>query len=172
MRIYLVGDGENEIIVDLRKTLNHCRSAIAFECSLVKDQALVEKKKIFVRKLANSYYISENNRRWEKIARSHFVRIILNVQIVYKVYRGYKPSQLFEKTAAHLVTKMPGKVIAIMKNVGERVICGEAVIIVEAMKMENEIKSNIDGIIKKIHVSIGQTLKKEVLMIEIEEDKI
>ncbi len=40
-------------------------------------------------------------------------------------------------------------------------------IILEAMKMENEIKSSIDGIIEAIHVKEGDNLEQGVLMIEI-----
>jgi biotin carboxyl carrier protein len=46
---------------------------------------------------------------------------------------------------------------------------GETVLILEAKKMENEIKSGADGVIKSVNISEGQTLEAGFLMIEIEE---
>lgn len=48
---------------------------------------------------------------------------------------------------------MPGTILDIMVNEGQRVNKGETIIILEAMKMENEIVASVDGIIKKIYTS-------------------
>ena len=63
---------------------------------------------------------------------------------------------------------MPGKVVKITVEEGQTVKKGETVLILEAMKMENEIKSGIDGTVKAIHVSEGDALEENVLMLEIE----
>jgi pyruvate carboxylase subunit B len=54
---------------------------------------------------------------------------------------------------------MPGKVVKVHVAVGARVSEGQGVVVVEAMKMENEIASPIDGIVKEIPVSEGQTVE-------------
>ena len=51
---------------------------------------------------------------------------------------------------------MPGKVIKIPVNIGESVRKGQTLIILEAMKMENEIKASFDGIVKEIHSQRGR----------------
>jgi biotin carboxyl carrier protein len=63
---------------------------------------------------------------------------------------------------------MPGKVIKV--NVGEKdeVRKNQTLAIVEAMKMENEIKSSIDGFVKKIHVAEGDLVDSEKPLIELE----
>ena len=63
---------------------------------------------------------------------------------------------------------MPGKILDIMVEVGDDVKKGQPVIILEAMKMENELKSPIDGIIKKLDVSVGQIVEKKTPILEIE----
>ena len=73
--------------------------------------------------------------------------------------------------SATVVTPMPGKVVKVMKKEGDQVIKGETVLILEAMKMENEIKSGADGVIKSVNIKEGQALEAGFLMIEIEEDK-
>lgn len=64
---------------------------------------------------------------------------------------------------------MPGKVVKVLKKEGDKVLKGETVLILEAMKMENEIKSGAEGTIKIINVKEGQALEAGFLMAEIEE---
>ncbi len=56
-------------------------------------------------------------------------------------------------------TPMPGKVTKIFVTEGQQVNKGEVVIILEAMKMQNEIPATAAGTIKSINVTIGQGLK-------------
>ena len=67
-----------------------------------------------------------------------------------------------------LLTQMPGKVVKILVEEGQTVQKGETLIILRAMKMENEIKSSLDGVVKAIHVKEGQALENGVLMMEVE----
>lgn len=62
---------------------------------------------------------------------------------------------------------MPGLVVKIFKQVNDEVKKGETIAIIEAMKMENSIKSNADGIILSIHISEGKPVAKEEIMFEI-----
>ena len=55
--------------------------------------------------------------------------------------------------------QMPGKIVKIAVSVGDEVSEGQGVLVVEAMKMENEIASPIDGVIKEISVSEGSTVE-------------
>ena len=57
-----------------------------------------------------------------------------------------------------ITAPMPGIVVAVETKVGERVTAGEGVIILEAMKMQNELKAPRDGIVKKIPVKEGMTV--------------
>jgi len=63
---------------------------------------------------------------------------------------------------------MPGKVIKVLVGEGETVRKNQTLVIVEAMKMENEIKSSIEGSVKKIHVSAGELVDPERLLLELE----
>lgn len=55
---------------------------------------------------------------------------------------------------------MPGLIVRLLKNVGDTVTKGERLLIVEAMKMENELKSPIAGRVKEFHVAIGRPVDK------------
>lgn len=63
---------------------------------------------------------------------------------------------------------MPGKVIKICVSEKDEVRKNQTLAIVEAMKMENEIKASVDGTIKKIHVSAGDLVDSEMPLIELE----
>ncbi len=55
--------------------------------------------------------------------------------------------------------EMPGKVVIISAAEGDTVSAGQGVLVIEAMKMENEIPSPIDGVIRDISVSVGDTVE-------------
>lgn len=63
---------------------------------------------------------------------------------------------------------MPGMITKTLKREGDTVNSGDGVLIVEAMKMENEIKSPRPGIISKIFVSEKQTVEKNDTLFTIE----
>jgi len=66
---------------------------------------------------------------------------------------------------------MPGKVIKIEVSEKEEIKVGQTLAIVEAMKMENEIKSFMDGIVKKIFASAGDLVDSDNPIMELEEKK-
>ncbi|MDQ3797989.1 MAG: biotin/lipoyl-binding protein [Acidobacteriota bacterium] len=55
-------------------------------------------------------------------------------------------------------TAMPGKVVRVIAEQGAEIKQGESVLVVEAMKMQNEMKSPKDGIVKEIRVAEGATV--------------
>ena len=55
-------------------------------------------------------------------------------------------------------TAMPGKVVRILAEQGAEIKQGESVLVVEAMKMQNEMKSPKDGVVKEIRVAEGATV--------------
>lgn len=63
---------------------------------------------------------------------------------------------------------MPGKVTKIAVAEGDDVRKNQTLVIVEAMKMENEIKTACDGTVTKIHVTVGETVDAERPLVEVE----
>ena len=55
-----------------------------------------------------------------------------------------------------LVAPMPGQVVKVNVKVGDKVTRKQCLIIVEAMKMENELNTAIDGVVTAVHVAAGQ----------------
>jgi biotin carboxyl carrier protein len=128
-----------------------------------------EKKTLQVRNLAGKHFYSFDGIAWKKLAALGVNETLVSNSEMYKVYRGFKPSGLNKGGAGALITQMPGKVVKLMKKEGDQVTKGETVLILEAMKMENEIKAGTDGVIKSVNVKEGQALEAGFLMVEIEE---
>ena len=63
---------------------------------------------------------------------------------------------------------MPGKVISIRKEVGDRVMKGDTIVVLSAMKMETNVTTPIDGIVSSISVTPDTTVSGGDLLITIE----
>jgi len=63
---------------------------------------------------------------------------------------------------------MPGKVIRVLVNEGDSVQANEGILVMEAMKMQNEIKSPKNGIVKKVGVTAGICVNSGDLLAEVE----
>ncbi|PXX96190.1 acetyl-CoA carboxylase biotin carboxyl carrier protein subunit [Marinifilum breve] len=68
----------------------------------------------------------------------------------------------------HLHSFIPGTIVEIFVKEGQEVKAGESLMILEAMKMKNQIEMPFDGVIKKIHVEEGVKVPNKMLMVEIE----
>jgi biotin carboxyl carrier protein len=66
---------------------------------------------------------------------------------------------------------MPGLVVSLAVGVGDRVEAGESVAIVEAMKMENDLKAESGGVVARILVSAGEPVEKGAVLVEFEADE-
>lgn len=63
---------------------------------------------------------------------------------------------------------MPGLVLRLEVAVGESVRAGQGLVVLEAMKMENEIKAGAAGVVKAIRVVAGQAVEKGAVLVELE----
>ena len=63
---------------------------------------------------------------------------------------------------------IPGTIQNLMVSVGDEVAAGDSMLILEAMKMRNEIKAMQAGVIKMINVSEGEQVAKSYLLLEFE----
>ena len=63
---------------------------------------------------------------------------------------------------------MPGLVLDILVEEGDEVAAEQGLLVLEAMKMENELKAPSGGVVSAIHVEDGEAVDKEDLLIEIE----
>jgi geranyl-CoA carboxylase alpha subunit len=65
---------------------------------------------------------------------------------------------------------MDGAVIDTGPGPGERVSRGETLVVLEAMKMEHPLKSDVDGTVSAVHVKVGQQVKLRQILVEVTPD--
>lgn len=75
-----------------------------------------------------------------------------------KRLRGSGSTHEQSEGLAEIKTAMPGKVVRVLVKPGAEVKKGDGVIVVEAMKMQNEMRSPKDGVVKEIRSSEGATV--------------
>jgi 3-methylcrotonyl-CoA carboxylase alpha subunit len=84
---------------------------------------------------------------------------------------GSVAGKKMKKSGAHaggLTSPMPGKIFKVLKEAGTEVKKGEAILILEAMKMEHSIRSDKDGKVKKINYKVGELVQGGVTLAEVE----
>ena len=69
---------------------------------------------------------------------------------------------------AMVTSPMPGKVVKLLVGEGEEVRTDQGVIVVEAMKMENELKSAVTGKVKEIFVKEGEVVESGAKLLLVE----
>ena len=67
-----------------------------------------------------------------------------------------------------IVAPMPGRVVRVLVSIGDRVLAGQPIVVVEAMKMENELRSPKDGVVREVNVQAGGAVEARAVLVVIE----
>jgi biotin carboxyl carrier protein len=92
---------------------------------------------------------------------------LFNVNLIDRKHRRIGAEHA-DDSQKQLLAPMPGKVVRVLCEVGEAVKIGQGVLVVEAMKMQNEIKSPKDGRILEIRVTEGDTVSGNQVLAVVE----
>ena len=114
---------------------------------------------VAVRHQGRGHLLGEHRRRAPAPSRSSIPSTYLAAQT-----HGAQGGKRRQRVDAY----MPGRVVAVLVQEGEAVTAGQGIIVLEAMKMENEIRAEHDGIVSKIHVQPGQAVDKGNPLFEME----
>ena len=69
---------------------------------------------------------------------------------------------------APILAPMPGMIVRVSVKAGDRVEAGQGVVVMEAMKMENELRATATGVVKSVEVSAGMAVEKGALLVALE----
>ena len=125
-----------------------------------------------------SYIVWKNRKYMLDIIEKNQNRYTVMVNGVWHTFTVESPFSLKRKkmlekqegvsTSESIIAPMPGKIIDIFVEEGAEINTGEPLLILEAMKMQNEITSPIDGIIRKISIKKNDSVMKDDLLIDID----
>jgi len=68
-----------------------------------------------------------------------------------------------------LVAPMPGKILEVLVQTGQSVLAGDALMVMEAMKMEHRIVAHADGVVTAVHFAVGDQVNQGVALLDVEE---
>ncbi len=101
----------------------------------------------------------------------HIYVIADNFQYVFDVLHDdetfFSGDSLSDDKHENILSPMPGSIVKVVVKVGDKVEEGDAVIIIEAMKMETKLYSSISGIVNKINCSNGEQIDTDMILVEI-----
>lgn len=126
---------------------------------------------------AGAYFLMMNGRVFEcrveadgsrgAMAEVHVGNHAYNITLIDpKRLRGGQSAGAETNGTAQIVAPMPGKVVRVLVEPGAQVEAGQGIVIVEAMKMQNEMKSPRNGTVTALQAKVGATVKAgEVLAV-------
>jgi biotin carboxyl carrier protein len=83
-------------------------------------------------------------------------------------FRSRQRAGASEHGVKKVTAPMPGKVVRLLAGVGAQVEAGQSIIVIEAMKMQNELKAPKTGVVKKINVTEGAAVEAGQSLAEVE----
>ncbi len=164
---------------DLVVTLNNIKLNIVFNDD---STVSIDNKKYYFNLIElerNKYLLHINNKLFEIITEGlseEKYSVLVNGNLynlnVQTSLQQMADSFLQQNTAKSKIIEikapMPGKIIKLKKNIGETIVQGETILILEAMKMENDLRAPNGGKIKNIFVEEGSTVEKGAALLIIE----
>jgi acetyl/propionyl-CoA carboxylase alpha subunit len=109
-----------------------------------------------------------DNRPYELVAdpRLHWLRIYDGIYQVTIRDLDARYQRLPEGGDGRVKAPIPGLIARILVAPGQQVTAGDAVVVLEAMKMENEITATVSGTVTAVHVQPGQTVLRGQVLVE------
>ncbi len=167
--IKVVGEDKKEFKVDLNKDLNSgLLDGKSFDWdvvnvkgksfSVIKDDKSFNVEVLSVKPEEKLFFIKVDGIKYQMNAKDKYDELLHSLGM----------DSLVSKKVADLKAPMPGLVLDISVEVGQEVSKGDTLLILEAMKMENVIKSPTDGVIKSISVKKTETVEKNQLILNFE----
>jgi len=135
----------------------------------------------FVKESETTFHILKDNQSYRaEVVEVDYAKKVFSIKIngnPYQIQLQDEFDQLVNQLGLSVVNSnkvedvkapMPGLVLEVAAEIGQEVKKGDPLLILEAMKMENVIKSIGEGVVKAIHIKQGEALEKGQLMIEME----
>ena len=133
--------------------------------------SLSEKRKVSVNGIEYQVGIQFDDGKWEVSIDGNLYEVEID-QASRRGQRKKRDSSRGGRSSSGLISSaIPGKIVSVLVSEGDKVDSGSVVIVLEAMKMQNEIKAGIDGKVEKIMCEPGERIEANVPLMEIVDSK-
>lgn len=111
-------------------------------------------------------YVAQADDNWQVLLRGRLFPITVEDEREKRL-RSAAGGGVAETGEFHLRAPMPGLVVAIPVEEGQSILKGQVLLILESMKMQNELKAPRDGIVGRIRVKPGETVEQKQTLLSI-----
>ena len=110
--------------------------------------------------------VEERDQAWEVLIQGELYTVQVQDERAYRLAKA-RGSTAEVTGEATVKSPMPGLIIAVLVEEGQIVQKGEQIIILESMKMENELRSPRAGLVKQVMIEPGASVEKDQLLVSI-----
>lgn len=112
-------------------------------------------------------YVRESDEGWQVLLRGRLFPVKIEDEREKRL-RAAAGGGVAETGEFHLKSPMPGLVVSIPVEEGQQVKKGQVLLILESMKMQNELKSPRDGVISRIRVKVGESVEQKQALLSVQ----
>lgn len=103
--------------------------------------------------------VEERDDAWEVLLHGELYTVQVQDERAYRLAQAR--GQLSDASEAVVIrSPMPGLILNVLVKEGEHISQGQTVVILESMKMENELRAGRDGVVTRVHVNTGDSVEK------------
>ena len=111
-------------------------------------------------------YVAQGDNDWQVLIRGRLYPVTVEDEREKRL-RSAAGGGVAETGEFHLRAPMPGLVVTILVGEGQEIKKGQVLLILESMKMQNELKSPRDGTIGRIRVKPGETVEQKQTLLSV-----
>ena len=155
INIKFISFQSNKLKILFEKTVKEIKYDINYITSLIKVSF---NKKIFLGRIAP-------NKAFLKVFYNGSNTEVRILSLIADHYNQKLPEEKKKDTSKEVLSPMPGKVTNILVQENDKVEIGDNLVVLDAMKMENIIKSECSAVIKNIHIKRNDSVSSDQLLI-------
>ncbi|MDX9992977.1 MAG: acetyl-CoA carboxylase biotin carboxyl carrier protein subunit [Anaerolineales bacterium] len=111
-------------------------------------------------------YVSPDDEKWEVLLHGRLYQAEVEDEREKRL-RSASSGGLVEGGEYQLKSPMPGLVVAILVEEGQQIVKGQVLLILESMKMQNELKAARDGTISRVRVRSGESVEQKQTLLSV-----
>lgn len=111
-------------------------------------------------------HVNPSDDGWEVLLRGKFYTALVEDEREKRL-RASAGGRAMEGGEYHMKAPMPGLVVAVLVEDGMRIEKGQVLVILESMKMQNELKSPREGVVSRIKVKPGERVEQKATLLSI-----
>ena len=111
-------------------------------------------------------YVYPDEKDWQVLLHGHLYQASVEDERERRL-RAAAGSGVAQDSEYHMKAPMPGMVVAVPVSEGQQIKKGDVLVILESMKMQNELRSPRDGIIQRIKVKAGESVEQRAALLSV-----